>query len=895
MAVLILCLLLIAVGGIVWGLRRSTNPAALWAWGWVVFAAIAGFIALQAELAWGPSVANLVSPLLPGFLLAGALAYADRRVPAWLLPAALAAGAIRWILAGTALPQAGHLIGIVVEPAAELGAALLVWQVSRRPGATLAQHLLAPAFVAIAALDTVTALAAFRGIEMPTPVVIGWPLVGFITLGLQISASGQRSREMRALLQREGEEARQALRESEQRFQVLAEHSTDLIAEIDRSGSLVYISPSVETMMGYRPADLLGKMGSDWTHPDDAEPAVVKLRETLRTQGRASVLARCRHRDGSWRWIESEMCGFRGPQGDVRVVAIGRDVTAREEQEQSLRRSHETLEQRVEDRNAQLLEAVRELEKEVAARRLAEAELRASRERYRNVSELSSDFSFGFRVRRDGSLEPEWITQAFTRLTGFTLEEIGEGGWRSLLKPEHWDTARAELARALEGHVVEFEGRISTKSGDTRWVHTRIAAHRSDADGTLRVVGASRDVTAQRRAEQERRDLEIHLSHVQRLDSLGVLAGGIAHDFNNLLSVILGNSSLGLADVEPDSELGRRFTRIRSAAQHAAGLTEQMLTYSGRAPFSLKSTALSRVVEDTSDLLEASVKKNGLLELELGPELPPIEGDETQLRQVVVNLVANAADAMGDAGGKVTVRTGLVEMDREQLNRSIGTLDPVPGEYVFLEVEDTGPGMDADTRERIFDPFFTTRSSGRGLGLAAVLGIVQGHRGVITLDTEPGHGATFRVLFPMAASPSTASRARARPGVEAGERPSVLIVDDDDDVREVTSEVLKRAGFDVRAVAGGREAIAILETRADSIGLVVLDLMMPDLDGEETLREIHRLQPGIPVILISGFEESLTAERFGSRIAGFLRKPYEHEELVARVQAALAPESHVAS
>ncbi len=888
MAVLILCLLLIAVGGIVWGLRRSTNPAALWAWGWVVFAAIAAFMMLQAEIAWGPSVANLVSPLLPGFMLAGALAYSDRRVPGWLLPAALAAGAVRWVIAGTDFPQAGHLVGIILEPAAELAAAGLVWGVSRRPGATLAQHLLAPAFVAIALLDTATALAAFRGLDLPAPVVVGWPLVGFVTLGLQISAAGHRSREMRARLQREGEEARRALRESEQRFQVLAKHSTDLIAEINGDGVLTYISPSVETMMGYRPEDLLGKLGSDWTHPDDAGRAAAALRHLLRTQGSGSILTRCRRRDGSWRWIESHMCGFRGSRGDVRLVAIGRDVTAREEQAQSLRRSQETLEQRVEDRNAQLLEAVRELEKEVAARRLAESELRASRERYRNVSELSSDFSFGFRVRRDGSLEPEWITQAFTRLTGFTLEEIGEGGWRSLLKPEHWDTARSELARALEGHVVEFEGRITTKSGETRWVHTRIAAHRSGADGELRVVGASRDVTAQRRAEQERRDLEIHLSHVQRLDSLGVLAGGIAHDFNNLLSVILGNSSLGLADVEPESELGRRFTRIRSAAQHAAGLTEQMLTYSGRTPFSLKATDLSRVVQDTSDLLEASVTKNGMLDLQLSDELPPIEGDETQLRQVVVNLVTNAADAMGDDGGAVTVRTGVVQMDRERLNRSIGTLDPAPGEYVFLEVADTGPGMDEETRERIFDPFFTTRSSGRGLGLAAVVGIVQGHRGVITLDTSPGRGATFRVLLPSSESRSGAEEASARDASGRESRACVLIVDDEEAVREVTSEVLRRAGFEVRSAAGGREAIAILETRAEPVGLVVLDLVMPDLDGQETLREIHRVRPGIPVVLISGFEESLTAERFDpGEIAGFLRKPYEHEELVARVEEAL--------
>ncbi len=887
-AVLILCLMLIAVGGIVWALRKSSNPAALWAWGWVVFAGIAAFMAVQAELSWGPSVSNLLSPLLPGFMLAGALAYSDRRVPGWLLPSALAIGAVRWVMVGTALPQAGHLVGVVLEPAVELAAAVLVWGVARRPGATLAQHLLAPAFVAIAVLDTATALSTLRGLDMAPWLVVGWPLVGFFTLGLQISASGHRARELRTRLQREGDEARQALRESEQRFAVLAAHSTDLISEIDGAGRVTYVSPAIERILGLRPEELLGTDGGQRVHPDDRADALRTLARIVDEQTAGSMVIRCQHRDGSWRWIDSRMCGFRGPRGDVRVVAIGRDVTERAEQEQSLRRSHETLEQRVEDRSAQLLEAVKELEKEVSARRLAEAELRASRERYRSVSELSSDFSFGFRVRRDGSLEPEWITQAFTRLTGFTLEEIGEGGWRSLLKPEHWETARSELARALEGHTVEFEGQITTKAGETRWVHSRIAAHRSDADGELRVVGASRDVTAQRLAERERRELEIHLSHVQRLDSLGVLAGGIAHDFNNLLSVILGNSSLGLADVAPDSELGRRFTRIRSAARHAAALTEQMLTYSGRTPFTLKSTDLSKVVQDTADLLEASVAKNGMLDLRLSGELPPIAGDETQLRQVVVNLVTNAADAMGEGGGRVTVRTGTVDLGAEQLQRSIGTLEPDPGEYVYLEVEDNGPGMDDDVRKRIFDPFFTTRSSGRGLGLAAVLGIVQGHHGVITLDSAPGRGSTFRVLFPSAVPRSGARAPGGSCARTDARRACVLIVDDEEAVREITSEVLKRAGFDVRSAAGGREAIAILETRADPIGLVVLDLVMPDLDGEETLREIQRIRPDTPVILISGYEETQTAERFAEgEIAGFLRKPYEHEELVDRVEAAL--------
>jgi len=884
-AELVLCLLLLGVGGLVWSLRRNTNPAVLWAWGWLVIGAVMALMVFTRNVSWVHLPAQLLSPLLPAFLLAGALAYTDRRVPVWLLPAGLGFGLLRGAL-GQSFPDAGHVLSTIGEPAVELAAAYLVFQVGRSPGATPSQKILPFTFVAVALLDGTTSLAYFWKGAFPESMVFGWPLVGLVTFGFQVTAAGHYTRKHGGELERESQRARQALRESEQRFAVLAQYTGDVTFELDAKWRVTYISDSVKQTLGFEPSDYAGTSAEFGIHPEDQQRVQQAVATAFETSDTFTVRARCQHRDESWRWLESNLHAFRSAAGDLRLVGVARDVTESHEQQQSLRRSHDTLEQRVEDRTAQLVAAVHDLEREVVARRLAEEELRASREHYRAVSELSSDFSYGFQLRTDGSIEIEWVTEAFTRITGFTRSDLEQKGWGIMQGPEHQRVAAERIGAALSGSREDFEVAIVTKNGEIRWIHNCLIAERSQDDEVIRVVGASSDVSERKRAETERQKLEAHLGAVQRLESLGVLAGGIAHDFNNLLNVILGNSSLALTDTDPDSEIARRFARIRSAARHAAGLTEQMLTYSGMTPFSLKPTDLSRLVHATADLLEASVPNRNVLTVELAEDLPPIEGDDTQLRQVVVNLVTNGAEALGDRSGRLTVRTGEVEI-REQLF-PIGTSRPTSGEYVFLEVEDSGSGIDEATRERIFEPFFTTRSAGRGLGLAAVLGIVQGHRGFITVESEPGEGTTFRVLFPRAGSEPAVPEPVAAPRVPAARRATVLIVDDEESVLEIGAEFLMRAGFQVIAVPGGREGIEAVESRGDEIDAVVLDVVMPDIDGEEALREIRRLRPTMPVILMSGYSEERTAHRFAAEhIDGFLRKPYEPEELTEKLEKAL--------
>jgi CheY-like chemotaxis protein len=375
------------------------------------------------------------------------------------------------------------------------------------------------------------------------------------------------------------------------------------------------------------------------------------------------------------------------------------------------------------------------------------------------------------------------------------------------------------------------------------------------------------------------------------------MAGGVAHDFNNALAVILGNDLLAMSDAEPGSRLARQLERIRLAAKHAEALTNQMLTYSGKASISLKPLDLSRLIEETSELLEASISRKYPLDISLEHGGTMVDGDPTQLRQVIVNLVTNAAEALGDTGQpeRITLRCGVMTADADYLSDCIGASGFSPGDYIYVEVSDSGEGMDDATRKRIFEPFFSTKFTGRGLGLASVMGIVRGHRGTIKLVTAPGSGTSFRVLLPPAISGASGAVPTARgAGCEQQKATpgggKVLVVDDDEAVLELAGEFLERAGLAVVAAGGGRDALAIIRAESGAeIAAVVLDLAMPDLDGRDTLLEIRRLRPDLPVVLASGFGEDVGAERAADdEIAAFLRKPYEPDDLVEAIRTALS-------
>jgi PAS domain S-box-containing protein len=388
-------------------------------------------------------------------------------------------------------------------------------------------------------------------------------------------------------------------------------------------------------------------------------------------------------------------------------------------------------------------------------------------------------------------------------------------------------------------------------------------------------------------AEQQRHELETQMQQAQKLESLGLLAGGIAHDFNNLLTAILGHANLALMDLAPESPARDSLREIDKASGRAADLCRQMLAYAGKGRFVVEPINVTRLVEEVAHLLQVSISKKVLLRCQLAEGLPAIVADPAQIRQIVMNLVINAAEAIGDTEGVIGISTGIVQSTEERLRDSHLVEPLAPGQYVFLEVTDTGCGMDATTLDKIFDPFFTTKFTGRGLGLAAVLGIVRHHRGTLNVESEPGRGTTFRVLFPASAKTAAAAESGGNPSLWRG-KGTILLVDDEEPVRNVTARMLERSGFKVLRAADGREAIELFRAHASEVVCVLLDLAMPRMDGEETFRELFRIQPAVRVVLASGYSDQEIAQRFqNAGLAGFIEKPYRVETLIAKLREVL--------
>ncbi len=424
--------------------------------------------------------------------------------------------------------------------------------------------------------------------------------------------------------------------------------------------------------------------------------------------------------------------------------------------------------------------------------------------------------------------------------------------------------------------------------GDVEFVRpdgTRRVIERSIApvteDGAVRYhVCVDTDVTEQRQAQSR-------MEHTQRLESLGVLAGGIAHDFNNILTAVMGNAALGRMKLDDAHPAMAHLVRIEEASQRAADLCKQMLAYSGRGQFVVKPMNISHTVEKITKLLQVSIAKNTVLKLHLAENLPAVEADAAQLQQVIMNLVINASEAIGEKSGVISLSTGMMQADVTYLKGAYTAEDAGPGRYVFLEVADTGCGMDEMTRKKLFDPFFTTKFTGRGLGMSAVLGIVRGHHGAIRVYSEPGAGTTFKMLLP-------ASEAKLGEQAESaalnGWRGvgTVLIVDDEETIRETAAVMLEDMGFGTLTAEDGIRGVEIYRAHQDKIVAVLLDMTMPKLDGKGCFRELRRINRNVRVILSSGYNEEDATHRFaGQGLTGFIQKPYAPEALRAKMKDTL--------
>lgn len=413
----------------------------------------------------------------------------------------------------------------------------------------------------------------------------------------------------------------------------------------------------------------------------------------------------------------------------------------------------------------------------------------------------------------------------------------------------------------------------------------------------LRVAAGVRVAAFERqRAEKDRASLERKMVESQKLESLGVLAGGIAHDFNNLLTAILGNASLMQLDLPPDSPLHSNIAHITTTAQRAADLCRQMLAYSGKGRFQIQPVALARLVEETTHLLQISISKKAVLKFNFAREIPPVMADATQLRQIVMNLVINASEAIGDRSGVISVGTGLTRVDRAYLTTTYLAPELPEGDYAFLEVSDTGCGMPPEVTARIFDPFFTTKFTGRGLGLAAVLGIVQGHRGAMKVYSEPGKGTSFKILLPIAPAGTVVAAAAVASGPGWRGHGRVLVVDDEESVRAIAARLMESLGFKVTVAEDGRAGVAAFEREPDAFRLVLMDLTMPHHDGLEAFSLMRRVRPGVKLILMSGFNEQDAIASFtGKGLAGFIQKPFDLPTLTEKVRQVMDARTTTAS
>ncbi len=520
---------------------------------------------------------------------------------------------------------------------------------------------------------------------------------------------------------------------------------------------------------------------------------------------------------------------------------------------------------------------------DVTAQREQEQALRISEERFRTVWESSP---IGLRLS-DARGVTLYVNPRALQMFECTLDEFMSESWRDRLHPDDRARVAAEGRDAvLRQREKKVEYRLLLSDNRVRYLRaTVVSVHASDGQFAGH-VGALEDRTDEVESALAKERMEQQMHQAQKLESLGVLAGGIAHDFNNLLVGVLTNASLALLELSAEQPAYGIVRDIERAAQRAADLTRQLLAYSGKGRFIVEAVSLSELAVEMTQLLRTVVSKHARLQLDVRHDLPLVHADATQLRQVVMNLITNASDSLGESAGEILLRTRVAHIEDAATNAVMFGGPLSPGPYVLLEVADTGGGMDADTVHRIFDPFFTTKFTGRGLGLAATLGIVRGHDGAVGVRSQPGAGTTVSLYFPIAQA-ARREPERSRNATPPGHG-AILVVDDDDGVRAVARSLLQRQGFDVLLAANGVEGLEQFSEHRSEIRAILLDLTMPVMGGEETLKQLRQVDPDVRVILMSGYSDLDVEGAFvGAGLSGFLQKPFRADDVYHALEVAL--------
>ena len=693
-----------------------------------------------------------------------------------------------------------------------------------------------------------------------------------------------------------------ALEAAEERFSVMFQQSSDPVLILSLAGEILTANQTFETLTGIR-SDMLFGGEKSWADFIDAAdvPAVLGCIETCADKQDGTVECRILREDGEPVWFEQHYSVLHDERGQSKgLLAVARNIHERKSQLMALRQEAQVMQ----ERNQRAQDLIKQL-----------------KEFFTRTSDLPigiTGFLDGICALLQEMYDPLLVyvhvagrdAITVTTRSGAPLKTDAEG------KPFGLPTAMSSLVMETGSPFMTNDLQADDRfQGDPLVERLRVATYLGaalrDSTGEIRgtiamidreqrpldsldvelIMVAALQVAARLRAEEQeeaRRELEKHLRQSQKMEALGMLAGGIAHDFNNILSGILGFSSYLLNKAEPGSALHRDLGLIETSAERASELTRHLLAFARRKHFPKEPVPVKQVVRETLGILQRTLSKQIVIKTEIEDHLPDVMGDSGQINQVVMNLCLNAAEAMAEKGGDLTVNVWsrpLSPREEQVLTRSI---DIGSGDFVTIEIVDTGTGMSDDVREHIFDPFFTTKSTrgGTGLGLSIVYGIVSNHGGDIQVISAEGEGTTFRVYLP-AWSGEVPESETVDPADLTGDE-TILVVDDELIVRQMVTEILAEAGYTVESVGSGAEALDQVQALDGAVDLVLLDLVMPGMSGEETFTVLNAGFPGLPVLLTSGYaQEEVTDRLLAAGARDIVHKPYKSEALLVSIRKVL--------